>query len=137
MPEFELPASKAHRLPVRKCTIAFGKQRCILFTFRGGVSMIRYYRVSSRLVAIAFTIGVVFMIPVRAQVTTGDITGRVTDAQARVVAGATVTATNKGTGAARTATTNDAGEYTITQLPPGRYDLSAEAKNFSKSVAQD
>src|SRR6185437_4204157 len=57
--------------------------------------------------------------------------------QGRVVPGATITATNKGTGVTRTATTDDAGDYTITQLPPGKYDLSVEAKNFSKALAQD
>src|SRR6266851_4719286 len=75
--------------------------------------------------------------PAFAQVTTGSVTGRVTDTQARVVTGATVTATNKGTGAARTATTDDAGDYTITQLPPGKYDLTVEAKNFSKALASN
>src|SRR5438128_4098538 len=99
--------------------------------------MIRYYRVPSRLFAVAFTIGVLLIIPVRAQVNTGDITGRVTDTQGRVVAGATVTATNKGTGATRTATTNDSGDYTLTQLVPGKYDLSVEAKNFSKALAEN
>ncbi len=99
--------------------------------------MNQYFLVLSRAFAMLFTLGALCIVPVWAQVNTGDITGRVTDAQARVVAGATVTATNKGTGAARTATTNDAGEYTITQLPPGKYDLTVEAKNFSKSLAQD
>src|SRR5437660_1455766 len=77
------------------------------------------------------------VIPVLSQVTTGDITGRVTDQQGKVVAGATVTASRQGTGAARTATTNDSGDYIITQLPPGKYDLTAEAQNFSKALAKD
>src|SRR5262249_22760713 len=79
----------------------------------------------------------VFIFPTYAQVNTADITGRVTDSQGNVVPGATVTATNKGTRVARTATTDEAGEYTITQLPPGKYDLSVEAKNFSKAVAEN
>ncbi len=79
----------------------------------------------------------VFVFPAYTQVSTADITGRVTDQQGNVVAGAVVTATNKGTGAARTATTNDAGDYTITQVPPGKYDLSVEAKSFSKALAPD
>ena len=76
-------------------------------------------------------------LPAYTQVSTADITGRVTDQQGRVVPGATITATNKGTGVARTATTDDAGDYTITQLPPGKYDLSVEATSFSKALAQD
>src|SRR5260370_2204621 len=75
--------------------------------------------------------------PAFAQVTTGSFIGRVTDTQARVVTGATVTATNKGTGAARTATTNDAGDYVIAELPPGKYDVAVEAKGFSKALLSD
>ncbi|PWT87802.1 MAG: hypothetical protein C5B55_14190, partial [Blastocatellia bacterium] len=86
---------------------------------------------------VIFLLACVFIFPTYAQVNTADITGRVTDAQGNVVPGATVTATNKGTGVARTATTDDAGEYTITQLPPGKYDLSVEAKSFSKAVAEN
>src|SRR5437660_2981050 len=77
------------------------------------------------------------VIPVLSQVTTGDITGRVTDQQGKVVAGATVTASRQGTEAARTATTNDSGDYIITKLRPGKYDLTAEAQNFSKALAKD
>src|SRR5213080_1882716 len=80
---------------------------------------------------------IAFASPGVAQVTTGDITGRVTDAQGKVVSGATVTVTNKATSALRSATTNDSGDYTITELPPGKYDVAAEAKGFSKALAQD
>jgi len=89
-------------------------------------------RINLLLVFVAITSGVVC-----AQVTTADLTGRVLDTQGRVVTGATVTATNKGTGQTRTATTNDSGDYTITQLPPGKYDVTVEAPNFSKALAQD
>ncbi|MFN2494184.1 MAG: TonB-dependent receptor domain-containing protein, partial [Pyrinomonadaceae bacterium] len=88
-------------------------------------------------VVIVFALSICLTVPSYAQVNTGDITGRVEDQQGRVVPGATVTATNKGTGAARIATTNDAGEYTLAQLPPGKYDLIVEAQNFSKAIAKD
>src|SRR5205814_2835733 len=80
---------------------------------------------------------IAFASPGVAQVTTGDITGRVTDAQGKVVSGATVTVTNKATSALRSATTNDSGDYTITELPPGKYDVAAEAKGFSKALLPD
>ena len=48
-----------------------------------------------------------------------------------------VTATRQGTGAFRTATTNDSGDYTITNLPPGKYDITVESANFSKALAKD
>src|ERR1044071_8126862 len=87
--------------------------------------------------SVVFLLTFVFVLPAYTQVNTADLTGRITDQQGNVVSGATVTAANKGTGASRTVTTNDAGEYTITQLPPGKYDLSVEARNFSKALAQD
>ena len=80
---------------------------------------------------------IAFASPGVAQVTTGDITGRVTDPQGKVVSGATVTVTNKATSALRSATTNDSGDYTITELPPGKYDVAAEAKGFSKALLPD
>jgi len=96
-----------------------------------------YFRLALQAAVMVFALTVFLGVPTLAQETRGDITGRVVDEQGRVVPGATVTATNKGTGAARTATTNDAGEYTITQLPAGKYDLTVESKNFSKALAQN
>ena len=49
--------------------------------------------------------------------------------------GVTVTARNEGTGLTRTAGVSSAnGEYTINQLPPGTYTLSAELSGFRKAV---
>ncbi len=72
-----------------------------------------------------------------AQVTTGDITGRVVDPGGAVVPGATVTARSTGTGLTRAATTNSDGDYTITQLPPGIYEVTVEARGFSKALLKD
>src|ERR1044071_5869386 len=96
-----------------------------------------YFRMLSRVIATAFTLMILIVVPVSSQVTTGDINGRVTDSQGKVVSGATITATNKGTGASRSATTSDDGEYTIARLSPGTYDLSVEAKGFSKPLVKD
>ncbi|HEX8138735.1 MAG TPA: TonB-dependent receptor [Pyrinomonadaceae bacterium] len=72
-----------------------------------------------------------------AQQTTGDIKGRVTDALGNLVPNASVTAHNTGTGLTRTATSDDTGEFTIAQLPAGRYDVTVEAKSFSKTLLKD
>src|SRR6201999_4559060 len=69
-----------------------------------------------------------------AQVSTGDVTGRVLDPQGNAVVGATVTAKNNATGLTRTATTNDAAEDTLAQLPPGPYDFTVEAQGFSRAL---
>lgn len=72
-----------------------------------------------------------------AQVTTGTITGRVLDSQGSVVSGAKVTVTNRGTAAERTTIASSDGEYTVAQLPPGRYSVAAEAANFSRALVED
>jgi len=61
-----------------------------------------------------------------AQVTTADLIGTVRDSSGALVAGAQVTITNEATGVSRSALTDAAGNYLITQLPPGRYVLTAE-----------
>src|SRR5918993_730890 len=74
--------------------------------------------------------------PVTAQVTTADITGRVLDQNGAAVAGATVTARNAGNGQERSAQSDQHGNYTLAELLPGTYDISAEAPNFSKAVVK-
>ncbi|MGH9939336.1 MAG: carboxypeptidase regulatory-like domain-containing protein, partial [Blastocatellia bacterium] len=56
--------------------------------------------------------------------------------QSAVVAGATVTVTNKGTTAARTTTTDDAGNYIVPNLDFGEYTVTIEAKGFRKVAFQ-
>ncbi len=75
-------------------------------------------------------------VPVMAQVTTADITGRVLDQNGAAVAGATVTARNAGTGQERSAQSDQQGNYTIAELLPGTYEITVEAANFSKAVVK-
>jgi hypothetical protein len=63
-----------------------------------------------------------------------DLQGSVKDSTGAVVASATVTARNPGTNFSRTATSNDEGFYRIINLPPGDYEITAEAANFKKAV---
>jgi hypothetical protein len=60
----------------------------------------------------------------------GRILGTVTDQSGGVLAGATVTITDKDRGVARTPTTDDAGEYNAPTLIPGTYTVRVEAKGF-------
>ena len=70
----------------------------------------------------------------QAQSNAADIQGTVRDAAGAVVPNATVTARNPNTNVSRNATTNDEGFYRITNLPPGDYEMTAEATNFKKTV---
>ncbi len=62
-----------------------------------------------------------------------DAAGKVTDASGAVVPGATVHLINTGTGAERTSTTNDAGEWSIPNVPPATYKLRVEKPGFKAS----
>jgi hypothetical protein len=74
-------------------------------------------------------------LPARAQTTTaGQISGQVLDTSKAAVPGATVAATNTATGDIRKVQTDNAGYYTITDLPVGKYDVSAEHEGFQKQV---
>ena len=70
----------------------------------------------------------------KAQAVSGDITGVVMDSNKAVIVRANVVATNVATGIVYTATTNDVGEYRLSNLPPGNYDIAVSATGFSKSV---
>ncbi len=72
-----------------------------------------------------------------AQKTTSDIVGTVVDSSGQVISGATVTSTSLGTGALRTTTTDSTGSFRFPNLQPGRYDITAEAPSFSKSVVRN
>lgn len=63
--------------------------------------------------------------------------GTVTDNSGAVVSGATITATNQGTGIARSAITGDTGFYRISGLAPGSYTVTAESPSFRKSSTAD
>src|SRR5260221_2591000 len=64
------------------------------------------------------------------------IQGVVTDAQAGVVSGATLTLTNLGTNQKLTATSDGNGIYNFNALPPGKYSLTVEKTGFKKKVLE-
>jgi hypothetical protein len=81
------------------------------------------------ILALVFTL--VFQGAALAQTETGVVAGTVTDPQGAVVAGAAVTVTSRDSGATRTATTTGEGNYVITNLRPGNYEVKIEGAGFS------
>ncbi len=65
-----------------------------------------------------------------AQGTDGSIQGNVTDTTGAVVPGATITVTNIETNLQRIVTSNSAGLYAATNLPPGRYRVQVSMTGF-------
>ncbi|MBA3323270.1 MAG: carboxypeptidase regulatory-like domain-containing protein, partial [Pyrinomonadaceae bacterium] len=74
---------------------------------------------------------------VRAQETTARVTGQVTDAAGAVVSNAEVTLTNRATREERKVQTDEDGNYVLTQVQPGAYDLSIRGQSFKEYVNQN
>ena len=70
-------------------------------------------------------------LPLFAQQTTGNISGRALDPQGAAMPGVTVTAKNPQTGYTRAVVTDAEGIYRLSALPIGTYDLTIELQGFS------
>src|SRR6266446_3109765 len=66
----------------------------------------------------------------------GALSGTVSDQKGAIIPGATVTVTNKATGATRTTTTNGDGEFKLDLLPAGRYDIKVSASGFGDVTSE-
>lgn len=81
-----------------------------------------------------FTLLVMSSNAVRAQSTSARVVGTVTDVQGGAVPRVTVTITNSETNFVRTANTDDEGNYNLTNIPIGVYQVSAELTGFKRAV---
>jgi hypothetical protein len=72
-----------------------------------------------------------------AQIDTGSIVGSVRDSSGAAIPRAVVTATNTATGVTLTTTTNVAGEFQFTALPPADYNVKASAAGFAAQVSNN
>ncbi len=101
------------------------------------IGSIHEQRAQRHQLIVALAIVLLIAVSASAQSFKATIVGRVTDANAAVIPGATVTVTEKGTGRTHTARSNGEGSFTILQLPPGEYEVKVEATNFKRSVQTD
>ncbi len=94
--------------------------------------MFRYFRNSLAAICLIAAAAAVLLMPApaSAQILYGSLTGTVTDQQKAAMPGVTVTAINTGTTQATEAVTDDAGNYTIRNLVPGIYDVTAVLQGF-------
>lgn len=65
-----------------------------------------------------------------AQTFRGSISGNLQDPSGAAVAGATITATQEGTGVARTTVSSSTGDYTFADLPLGQYTVTVAVSSF-------
>ena len=83
--------------------------------------------------ALLITLSLLLAEPMLAQVS-ATLSGTVADPSGAGVPGATVTVKNSETGALRTTTTNDTGDYEIFALPIGQYELRVTKVGFAEQV---
>jgi Carboxypeptidase regulatory-like domain len=72
--------------------------------------------------------------PALAQLPTSSVRGVVADPQSAILPGVTVTATQLETGLTRTTVTNSSGEYRLSGLPSGLYEIVVELGGFQKQT---
>ena len=91
---------------------------------------------NTRLLVSLLLVASLFVIAPRidAQTVTGTIVGTVLDTQGAVIPNAMVTARNRETGLERPAISESAGEFTITSVPAGPYDVTISAPGFRQEV---
>ncbi len=71
------------------------------------------------------------------QSTNAGLSGRITDPSHALIADAHIAATNTATNFRYETTTNSSGEYYLTNLPPGLYQLEIEKPGFKKLIKPD
>ena len=72
--------------------------------------------------------------PAFSQLVSATIVGTVTDASGAVVANAKITLTETNTGVDRLSLSNESGNFTYPNLPPGRYRVIVEVAGFKKEI---
>ena len=94
-------------------------------------------RIDARISALVLAFALAFTGLASAQERFGGLTGKVTDQQGSAVPGVTVVLTSTETGATREFVTDTNGQYTASDLAPGRYAISFELSGFSKVERAD
>jgi len=87
-----------------------------------------------RLVLTIVTLAILLAVPLAAQVLKGSISGSIMDPQGAVVSGATIKATNTGTGVTLTTTSDNGGSFHFNLIPVGEYKLEVSATGFKTAL---
>jgi hypothetical protein len=91
---------------------------------------------TTRLVALILLLGV-HALYMRAQTTSGTITGIVTDTTGAVVPGASVQLTEQATNVAQVSKSSAEGTFAFADVEPGTYSIAVQAKGFRTLVKRD
>jgi hypothetical protein len=88
----------------------------------------------ARRTTLSLLLTVVLAVTAWSQVQTGRIVGTVRDPQQATVPKATVTVTSAATGESHHVTTNERGDYVVTPVNPGRYQVTVVGQGFQTAV---
>jgi hypothetical protein len=83
---------------------------------------------------VVLLLGIVAVGQVSAQIISGDLVGTILDKTGAVVPGASIEAVNVETGVKYVTKANGLGEYRISNLPVGTYNVSASSSNFAMTT---
>jgi Carboxypeptidase regulatory-like domain/TonB-dependent Receptor Plug Domain len=99
------------------------------------LKMLRFFTRLVYGVTLIFVLGslpLMTVLPLMAQTASGRISGQVTDLDGGAIPGATVQIVNQETLVKREAKSDGTGLFSISSLPPGRYQVIVEAEGFSR-----
>ncbi len=99
------------------------------------LSFAKARRISSAILVVLLTCA--WLPSLRAQVATAAINGTVTDSSGAVIPGANVTLKNVATNVERSTVTNEAGNYALLNVPPGRYTLQVSKEGFTAASQEE
>ncbi len=123
-------------MPIRVRVSSYGKRR--YQSARARAAHRRHPGLYTRFAAVAllFCFFCVQRTYAQSQAFSASLSGIVHDASGGAVPGAQLTLSSPSTGTTRKFTTDNAGRYTFTLVPPGTYVLTAEHPGFNKYVQQ-
>jgi hypothetical protein len=98
-----------------------------------------YKGLAMKLISLKSTLGVLLFflamnVPAFSQAVNGTLIGTITDTTAASVPNARVVITEVNTGVSRSSNTNDSGNYSFPDLPPGTYSVTVEQTGFKRST---
>ena len=93
-------------------------------------------RVATKCLLLGSILVLLLSTPTRAQVVGATVSGTITDPRGDSVPNAKISAKNLGTSVSTTTTTNTSGEFSIANLNPADYEISASAAGFSTAVTK-
>ena len=97
--------------------------------------MKRISLLSFALAAFAMAVLLIVSPSLSAQTSQGRIVGTIADQSGALVSNAKVTVTNTGTSLSRSVRTTSVGDFSIANLDPGTYTVTAEAEGFKKTAS--